>query len=92
MIRLPLKETIRSPGRMPAFMAGAAGSLGRQVRGACWVDLVTAITHRETLSTVVVATLMPWPMKTTPKSRNARTRLVITPDTMTTTFFHHGSR
>src|SRR5512141_2452220 len=51
----PLKDTMRSPGSNPADFAGATGSAGVHLRGA-WsaFALVTAITHWETLLTVVV--------------------------------------
>src|SRR3954447_12290969 len=54
LIGRPLNETTRSPGRSPAFLAGDAGSPGRQARGAVESALLTATTHCETLRRVVV--------------------------------------
>ena len=71
---------------------GDSGSLEVQGRGVLFsLAAVTAITHADTLWTVVVGIAAPCTMKTTAKSRNASTRLVSTPETMTTAFFHHGS-
>ena len=88
----PLNATIASPGRRPACLAGATGSSARHLRGG-WSALasVTAMTHCEMPSMVVVAVGAPCPMKTTAKSRNAITRLVITPEPMMMMRFHQGS-
>ena len=91
-IVVPLNATILSPGRRPACLAGATGSLGWHARaGRFALALVTAMTHCETPATLVVAVGVPWPMKTTAKSRNAITRLVITPEPMMMMRFHQGS-
>ena len=88
---VPLKETIRSPGSKPAAFAGATGSAAVHSRTG-WSRLasVTAITHFETVSTVVVAWLTPYPEKTKAKSTNASTRLIATPEPMMITRFHQG--
>ena len=88
---LPLNDTIRSPGRNPAALAGDTGSVALQARCSSMLALVTAITHCETSSTVVVGVRTPWTMKTAAKSRKAMTRLVITPEPITTSFFHQVS-
>ena len=88
-----MNATIRSPGLSPAAFAGATGSAAVQARvGLSALALVTAITHCETSLTVVVAVRTPCPMNTIAKSTNAMTRLVITPEPITTSFFHHDSR
>src|ERR1700712_1671897 len=88
---VPLKETIRSPVRKPAALAGATGSAVVHLR-AGWSRLswVTAITHEETVSTVVVALLTPYPEKTKTKSTKASTRLMATPEPMMMTRCHQG--
>ena len=55
MIAVPLMETNRSPAWKPAAFAGASGSAEVQSRGGLSTFAsVTAITHSETDSTVVV--------------------------------------
>ncbi len=87
----PLKETKRSPGLNPATFAGASTSPAWHGRGAlsrlAWV---TAITHWETASTVVVGFGTPWPMKMIANSTKAMTMLIVTPDPMMMTRCHHG--
>lgn len=80
----PAKETILSPGFMPAAAAGEAGSVDLHV-SRFWL---CAMTQGETELTVVVCCEMPKPMRTVRNSPMASTRFMKGPANITMTRFH----
>ena len=79
----PSTDSTRSPGRMPAAAAGAAGSPGPHSTSA---GASAGTTHSDTVWMVVVVCRVPKPMAMIASSTVARTRFITGPPSITTSF------
>src|SRR6185312_13194557 len=86
LTRVPPIDRIRSPGRSPALLAGATGSLAVQAGGVV-APAVCTVTHWETELICGVYSRMPYVVATPASSTTAMSRFIVGPPSMMTSFF-----